>query len=100
MAELTPVIAVEPYTSEWYIFRINIRVSLRCCTVGLIFCHAIAMISTVFRLVYRHKRFQLYWDDLWAFIALVCDLFLTIILIVRSVPLRELIPFTFRRDGI
>jgi len=81
------------------IFPSNIRVGSPCYAVGLLFSHAIAMISPIFLLVYRHRRFQLYWDDLWVFIALICDIFLTALLIVRSVPLRELILFTMWRSG-
>jgi len=42
-------------------------------TVVLVISHSTALVTTVLRLVHRFQTRRLWWDDLWAFIALIFD---------------------------
>jgi len=53
--------------------------------VGLFVAHGIAISSTCLRLGYRWRRRQLYWDDFWASVALICDIFIMVIFLVTYV---------------
>jgi len=50
--------------------------------VGLFFMHGIAILSTTLRLGYRWRRRQLYWDDFWALVALICDIVIVVVFLV------------------
>ena len=44
--------------------------------VGFSIGYALAVASTVFRLLHRHRRQQLWWDDMWAAVALFAALYI------------------------
>jgi hypothetical protein len=46
--------------------------SSRLCVVGLV-SHSIAIICTIFRLVYKGRMHHLWWEDAWAAFALIAD---------------------------
>ncbi|KAF9562886.1 hypothetical protein CPC08DRAFT_357169 [Agrocybe pediades] len=48
----------------------------------VISAHAVAFLSTVFRLVYRFRANRLWWDDLWAFVALLTDTMVWVVYVV------------------
>lgn len=54
--------------------------------------HSIAFLTTFFRLVHRFKTRRLWWDDFWAFIALLSDLFVWIIFMVITINLLVITP--------
>ncbi|TFK71214.1 hypothetical protein BDN72DRAFT_475267 [Pluteus cervinus] len=51
----------------------------------LIVLHCIAMLSTIFRLLHRFRIRQLWWDDLWAGIAMIAAAFLIPLLQISPV---------------
>jgi len=50
--------------------------------VGLFVMHGIGILSTSLRLGYRWRRRQLYWDDFWAFVALIGDVVIMVVFLV------------------
>jgi len=61
------------------------------CAVGLLFCHGLAISTTLFRLGYRYRRRQMQWDDFWVAVALFCDIeilvvWLTLLVVDISKP--------------
>lgn len=55
-----------------------------CSALGLIAIpHGLAVIATLFRLFDRHRMRRLWWDDFWAFVALLMDIPLMIAFFLR-----------------
>ncbi|KAG1815159.1 uncharacterized protein BJ212DRAFT_259605 [Suillus subaureus] len=51
---------------------VALHYSSRLCVAGLV-SHSIAIICTIFRLVYRGRMHHLWWEDAWAAFALIAD---------------------------
>ncbi|KAF8154168.1 hypothetical protein B0H34DRAFT_677016 [Crassisporium funariophilum] len=64
--------------------------------ISLFILHCVAILATCFRLVYRMRRRQLRWDDLWAFIAMFTSIFVLSIFMILPVTVLKYHPMRVR----
>jgi len=59
-------------------------------SIGILFAYCLAILSTVVRLVHRLRRQQLWWDDFWAFIAMLATIFVVVVWLYLSLTVFEI----------